>query len=153
MEIILQKNADIIFLRLEPGMELMEGIKAGCAAAGVKYGTIISCIGSLKQTAYTYAQRNPGNISGITYRHKIVTDKPNELISGQGTIGITDGEADVHLHALMCDVDGTLFAGHMMPGSIICATMEVSIAVAKDGTIEREFDPVMKLPIFHFSAQ
>ncbi|MGL4208637.1 MAG: PPC domain-containing DNA-binding protein [Candidatus Adiutrix sp.] len=153
MEGFLENNSSVLYLRLAPGMDLLEGIKNGCTEYGVQYGTITSCLGSLSQTAYTFVQRNPDNVSGIAYRKRIISDKPNELICAQGTIGLSGGEMDVHLHAVMCDVDGTIFAGHMLPGCLICATMEISIAPAMSGTIVRNIDEVMKLPLFRFSPQ
>ena len=153
MQALREPNAKAIFWRLEPGEELLDGIKAGCAKFGVTAGTITSCIGSLTKTAYTFVKSNPANVSKIAYRDTIVAEDPNELICGQGTVGLTDGKLDVHLHALMCDVNGKMFAGHMMPGSIICATMEISIAVAEAGQMKRGMDPIMQLPLFHFSAK
>lgn len=151
MEAFIQESAKTLFLRLEPGEELFQGIKDTCARFGICHGTITSCIGSLKQTSYTYVQRSAESTTGMSYRETIVSDVPNELICGQGTIGISDGKADIHMHALMCDVDGKLFAGHMMPGNLISATMEISIAVA-DGVIERSMDHTLKFPLFHFNG-
>lgn len=153
MQTFLEPNAKTIFLRLERGEELMDGIKAGCAAHGVQSGCIISCIGSLDKTAYTYIKPNPANISGIAYRETFVIDEATELICGQGTAGLNDGKVDVHLHAVMCDFDGKVFAGHMMPGCIVCATTEIAIAVAEAGEMRRGIDPALNLPLFHFKSK
>lgn len=150
MEFFVERNDSFLFLRLSPGEDLIEGIKGACAEAGVEYGTITSCIGSLKKTSYTFVKANPENVTGIAYRDTIVSIEPNEVISGQGTVGKFDGKADVHLHALMCDVNGQLLAGHMMPGCLVCATMEISIAIARSGRMVREFDDVLRFPLFHF---
>lgn len=150
MEYFLEKNGNFLFLRLGPGEKLIEGIKEACAEAGVEHGTITSCIGSLTKTSYTFVKTNAENITGIAYRDTIIANEPNEVISGQGTIGISGDKSTVHLHALMCDVDGKLFAGHMMPDCVVCATMEISIAVASSGKMVREFDQELRFPLFHF---
>lgn len=150
MEFFTEAAGKTLFLHLHPGDGLMEGIKAACEKAGVKGGTVTSCIGSLKKTAYTYVKSDSANASGVAYRDTIVTDLPNEVICAQGTVGLRNGEVDVHLHALMCDVDGKIFAGHMMPGCAVCVTMEISIAIAEAGELFRDLDPVMKLPVFQF---
>lgn len=152
MECFKEKRAEILYGRLEPGTDLFEGINEMCEQMGVKYGSIISCIGSLTKTTYTFVKRNEQSVVGIGYRDAQVLTQANELICGQGTIGLNNaGEREIHMHALMCDVDGNLIAGHLMPGCIICATMEIAIAIATEGTIVRSIDEKLKLPLFHFS--
>ena len=151
MEYFLQKQSDTLFIRLAPGDLFLEGIQKACQKSDIRYGTITSCIGSLSRTAYTYVKADSSSTTGIAYRDTITTDKANEVISANGTIGLnTDGAMDIHMHALMVDIDGTMFAGHMMPGCVVCATMEISIAVAETGQMIREYDEVLKFPLFHF---
>lgn len=151
MQFFTETPGKFLFLRLEPGELLLEGILEGCAKAGVTYGSIISCIGSLKHTEYTYPMVYNESSAGIKYRETIKSDESNELISGQGTIGVSDGKADIHVHALMVDVNGKLFSGHMMPKCEVLVTMEIAIAVAEtSGTMLRAIDPAMKLPVFQF---
>lgn len=152
MEGFLETATRILYLRLGPGTDLIKGIKEGCQQHNVQYGTVTSCLGSLKQTTYTFVRNEPESSSGIAYREPIITHKSNELICAQGTIGLSNNALDVHLHALMCDVEGSLFAGHMLSGCIVCATMEISISTASSGTIIRSVDAAMRLPLFHFSA-
>ncbi len=152
MEYIVEPKGSVLFVRLSLGDELFTGIKEACKKAGVSQGTITSCIGSLSKTSYTFVKSEAKSVTKMAYRDTIVSEKPNELISGQGTIGMSNGELDIHMHALMCDVDGTLFAGHMMPGNIVAATMEISIAVANTGRIAREFDQTLQFPLFQFKA-
>ncbi len=149
MEYIVEPKGSTLFVRLSMGDELFSGIKQACKEAGVTQGTITSCIGSLSETHYTYV-KSADTVTKMAYRDTIVTDKANELICGQGTIGMSGSELDIHMHALMCDIEGTLFAGHMMPGSIIAATMEISIAVSNSGRIAREFDQKLQFPLFQF---
>ncbi len=82
----------------------------------------------------------------------IVLDAPVELISAQGTIGPNDGKRDIHLHCVMCDANGHFVAGHMLPGCIVCATVEVTILVASEGSIERSYDPVSQFSIFRYNT-
>jgi predicted DNA-binding protein with PD1-like motif len=151
MQSFLEPQGKILFLRLEPGEELMEGIRLGCFSAGVKAGTITSCIGSLNKAVYTYVKSDNSSPRGISYLEDISTDKPCELICAQGTVGLAEGENfSVHMHGLMVDVDGKIFGGHLLPGSITCVTVEVSIAVAESGQMLRLMDKKLDFPLFHF---
>lgn len=136
-----------LFIRLQPGDGFLEGLLTACRETGVKGGSVTSCIGSLQRTVYTFGQK-VGDAVG--HRAPLISDKPTEIICAQGTIGLTANTLDVHLHALMCDVDGNIFAGHMLPGSTVYATMEIAVALACNGHVERWMDPVVRHPVFHF---
>ncbi len=154
MECFTENKGSLFYLRLSPGEPFLEGIIEACTKNGIKYGSIVSCIGSLSRTAYTFVKDQADSITKIAYRDTIITDKPNELICAQGTVGQSaEGGYDIHMHALMCDTDGTLFAGHMLPGSVICATMEICIAATTAGELVREYDEQLHFPLFHFKKK
>ena len=153
MESVIEKNGSFLFVRLAPGEELFDGILKACSDAGVKYGTIVSCIGSLSQTTYTMPRDEPKSITKIAYRDLMVASRPSELICAQGTIGSSEGGPDMHMHALMVDADGRLFAGHMAKGCIICATMEICIAVTESGEFVREYDETLHFSLFHMMSK
>lgn len=56
----------------------------------------------------------------------------------------------------MADVNGTLPTGHIMPGRIICATMEILSSVAETRymlkVMIREFDDTLKFSLFYFKG-
>ena len=149
VEGFLQEGGRVLFGRLPPGTELFEGIDALCEAFGVECGSIVGCLGSLSRAVYTYIFPDPQHPVGIKYREPIVLETPAELISSQGIIGPNQGKRDIHLHCALCDERGNFVAGHMLPGCMVCATVEVSILVADRG-IERKFDDETQFSIFRF---
>jgi predicted DNA-binding protein with PD1-like motif len=153
IECFKEKNSEIVFARLASGVELFTGITELCQQLDVKYGSIISCIGSFTELVYTYPKVDQNNALGIGFQDPLHYKKLCEVISGQGTIGLNkDGNREIHIHAIMCDTNGKHLAGHLMPGCIIAATIELSIAIAKSGTIIRSIDSDIKLPLFKYKA-
>jgi predicted DNA-binding protein with PD1-like motif len=118
----------------------------------VQCGSIVGCLGSLSKAVYTYVFPDPTQAVGVRYYEPFVMDAPSELISAQGTIGMNNGKRDIHLHCVLCDANGRFVAGHVLPGCIVCATMEVTILVAPEGSIERSYDPQSQFCIFRYNT-
>ena len=148
----LQQSANVLFGRLAAGSDLIDGIAKLCIEHGVKYGAIASCMGSLSSTRYTYVYASPESPIGIAYHEPFISKKSAELLCAQGTVGIEENRLAVHLHAVLCDTDGTIFCGHMLPGSIVCATAEISILVASEGRIARSFDEQTQFSLFRYTT-
>ncbi len=150
VEGFIQEQGQILRGRLTYGTELLSGIDALCEQFNVKSGSLVGCLGSLNRAVYTYVYPYPEQAVGIKYFEPFVLDTPCELISAQGTIGPNNGKRDIHLHAAMIDQHGNFVAGHMLPGCIVCATMELTIIAAPEESMERSFDEETQFSIFRY---
>lgn len=151
-ESFVQQNADIIFGRINPGEELFAGVYRICREHGVTSGAVVSCIGSFTKTTYTYVANVETSPVGVGYLETLVLERPVEVLCAQGTIGInkdTD-KLDMHMHALLIDTDARLTGGHLLEGCIVCATIEIAIAAARDGSIVRGLDDALQVPVFRY---
>jgi uncharacterized protein len=114
--------ANVLVLRLKPGMDLRGALEA----AGVRAGCVVSAVGSLSRAVLRYAAAEQG----------AVVEGPLELLTLSGTLS-ADG---VHLHASVSDAQGGVRGGHLMPGCVVRTTAEVVIAVLDDWELRREED-------------
>ena len=115
--------------RICPGTDLVPGILAMCAQAGICYGYVASLIGSLAGVRFIYVRRDPAAALGASYVDPVERVGPFELLGAQGTLGTNgDGSAVLHLHALFCDQDNHVFGGHVLDsGNPVLATVEVAV--------------------------
>lgn len=144
-------NCRIVFGRLFPGTELLDGIKEICRAHEIRNGIVVSCIGSLNFARFVWATPDPFHKMGFRYGEPKVIAGPLELISGQGTIGTkaTSGELFVHLHAVMTEDSGATWSGHIMEkGNPICVTAEIAIQAFDGVEIVRGTDEETNVEIF-----
>jgi predicted DNA-binding protein with PD1-like motif len=113
-------------LRLSPGDDLREALRAAVAAQGCEAAFVVSGIGSLREARIRCAgQEQPRHVVGDL-----------EILTLAGSVGL-DG---VHLHASLSDADGAVFGGHVAPGCIVRTTAEVLLALLDDVTFTREPD-------------
>jgi len=118
-----------MFGRLHPGTDLIPGLLAQCADAGIRYGYVASLIGSLSRVRFMYVRRDPSGRMGAAYVDPVEREGPFELLCGQGTLGsAADGSPVLHLHAVLCDPDGRIFGGHILEsGNTVLATVEAAV--------------------------
>lgn len=136
-------------LRLRPGTDLMEGIRAFCVEHAVQAGAVTTLLGSLRQMRYVYPVPDPAARAGLRYCDPIVLDGPIELLGGAGTIGVmkADGEAAVHLHAAFTDPEGRVFGGHVLGGAV-AVTAEITIDALGGVALTRAVDEETDMPVF-----
>ena len=115
----------MIVSRLEPGMDLKEGIMKAQNENNVESGIIICMVGSLKKAVLRMSDGKQREFTG-----------PFEIVSAEGTIS-TNG---VHVHLAVSDRDGKVFGGHLKPGCIVHTTAELCI-LESDEPLKRVFDP------------
>ncbi len=141
-------SPELVAVRLSPGTDMVEGIRAACGELHVGSGNIVSCIGSLRQTAYMVAVPLKNKI-GAGYGDSVHEEGPIELLSGQGSIGREEGgELFIHLHAVMCDQNGRVFGGHVIAGeSPVLITAEIGILRAKGLEQKRTWDASVGMDI------
>lgn len=142
----------IVSARLLPGVDLISGIKGICRSHNIKYGTIVSIIGSLSKLHLVYAVPSAEGKVGIKYTDPIIIEGPLELLSCQGTIGVNEnGEFDVHMHGVVSDKYMKIYGGHIMKEeSLVSATLEVTIVELPDAKIVRKYDDETGFSVFNF---
>ncbi len=117
-----------VVLRLDIGDEICECVRACCEENGVKLASV-SGIGVTKSAViglYDLAKQ------------EFIANEINslmEIASLTGNVTTMNGEAYVHLHAVLCDKEGNAFGGHLKKG-VIGATCEIFVSVV-DGEVSR----------------
>lgn len=113
--------------RLTPGQDLRRQLLALTTKDGLKAASIVSGVGSLRYVTIRFADQKEGTrIEG-----------PLEIVSLIGTIS-KDGP---HLHISVADSKGHVYGGHLMEGSEIYTTAELTLAEALDLSFVRKLDP------------
>ncbi|WP_461204653.1 PPC domain-containing DNA-binding protein [Clostridium sp. DL1XJH146] len=142
----------IISARLLPGVDIISGIKEICTKHSIKYGTIVSMVGSLSQLCLVYAIPSSTGKIGIKYTEPFIIEGPLELVSCQGTIGVDDKEEfDVHMHGIVSDKYMKIYGGHIMKEeSLVLATVEVTIVELANANLVRKYDEETGFSVFNF---
>jgi predicted DNA-binding protein with PD1-like motif len=141
----------IIVGRIPKDVDLITGVKEVCNAYGIKYGYIVSMIGSLKTGRFIYAIPSEGAKLGFKYSEPVNLEGPLEILGSQGTIGLDDatGELSVHLHMQVSDKYMRVFGGHIIEGgNDIAATAEILIHEIDHVELHRVFDEETGFNIF-----
>lgn len=114
-------------IRLKPDQDLKISIMKWAEELDLHAATVISCTGSLKSAKLRLANAtNHIDISG-----------PFEICSLTGTFSIHGG----HFHIALADSAGNMIGGHLLDGSLIHTTAEISIIENSDLDFLRTLDP------------
>ena len=105
-------------LRLKPGEDPIDGLRAAFDAGGIAAGAVLTCVGSLTRAAIRHANRPETTI----YQGHF------EITSLVGTVD----PAGEHLHVTITDGDGRAFGGHLMRGSAVYTTAEIVLLLMPD---------------------
>lgn len=140
----------VLAVRLLPGTDLMDGLKKACQDNGVRQGTIISAIGTLRQLNIQIFVPRPELKLGAGYNPPVVIPGPMEVMAIQGVIMETEsGETALHLHGVFCDKDGKTLGGHIVPGgNPILATLDAVIGEMGGLKMMRRYDAETDLSLF-----
>ena len=107
----------VIVKHLPTNEDLIQGIKKLCRENGIRYGQILSVIGSVRQLTIESIIVNEKNDSGFDFGPPRVIPGPMQILSLVGIIFEDEsGEMDVHIHGTFSDSDGSLFGGHVLEG-------------------------------------
>lgn len=139
----------VIAIRLKPGADVLESILEALNEAGIKNGVIVSGIGSLAKARYCNAEEIPESPAGYGYGDPLEDEGAIEVTSLNGIVcHDPSGEANMHIHITMSDVEGNGYGGHLIEGSIVLLTMDIVIAEIGDGIqMVRDMDPDLGVPI------
>jgi uncharacterized protein len=70
---------------------------------------------------------------------------PLEVVSCMGNVTLKEGHPFVHAHMVFSDRQGRTYGGHLMPGTTVDATLEVTLHAYDDVILFRKQDPRTKL--------
>ncbi|MBS7621563.1 DUF296 domain-containing protein [Candidatus Bathyarchaeota archaeon] len=133
------KIGRIIFSRILEDEDLAQAIKQRANKSGVKAGLIIA-IGSLKTVVLGYYKEGE-------YKY-IRLEGPLEIASCTGNIAVDEkGETIIHAHIVVTNEQGEAFGGHLMQGSIVGATAELTVIEGVGLNLQRIFDEKTKLKL------
>lgn len=113
-------------IRLKPGEDINERIRAIVAEHKITAGWIAAAVGSLTQYNIRFANQPGGNSSTGHF----------EIVSLTGTVS-TNGS---HLHISISDPTGKTTGGHLLDGNIVYTTAEIIIQETKEFVFTREKD-------------
>jgi predicted DNA-binding protein with PD1-like motif len=141
----------VVMIRLQPGVDLVEGITEACTAQGMKSGAITSCIGSLRRASFFTAVPLP-NKMGAGYGDPTDIEGPLELVAAQGTIGLdVEGHLLIHMHGALGDGRGNLHGGHLIKGKCpVLITCEIMIAFLEGVRAEQRYDAETDMKLLTF---
>jgi len=144
------KFGKMVPLRLLPGTDLMNGLKKVCEDNGIRHGTLLSAIGSLRKLTIQVLAPNEKVKLGAAYTPPQTIPGPIEILGIQGVIfEIDNGEVALHLHGTFCDQDGKTFGGHIVPGeNPILATLDAVISEVTGVKLTRRHDEETDLNLF-----
>ncbi len=144
------KFGKIIPVRLLPGTDLMNGLKKVCEDNGVRHGTLLTAIGSLRKLTIQLLAPNEKVKLGAAYTKPQTIPGPIEILGIQGVILETEtGEVVLHLHGIFCDKDGKTFGGHIVPDeNPVLATLDAVISEVTGVKLTRRYDEETELNLF-----
>jgi uncharacterized protein len=126
-EAVMVEGATVHAFRLLPGQDLRQELCAYVESNGVGAAAVLTCVGSLTQTALRYAGRRDGSMRSGRF----------EIVSLVGTLG----EGGAHLHVSLADENGAMFGGHVLEGCLVQTTAEVVLLELPGVAFDREPDP------------
>ena len=133
---------DTIYLRLDPGEEIIEQIEKVAKKEKIHLAQI-NGLGALNDFTTGVFDTSEKKFYPVHF------EGAYEIISLTGTVTRQDGEVYLHLHMAAGDKDGLVFGGHLNM-AYISATAEIQIQII-DGTINRKYDEKIGLNLFDFT--
>lgn len=135
------KSGRVLVVRLQPGSDLVEGIKQACRDHKIRNGYIGSCVGGLRQARFLYGVPDKSTKSGTGFSPDVLFVEPTEFIGGEGSICHNEkDEVLIHFHGFVCD-KGHIYGGHFdKPGCLVSTTMEIVIHEVKGVEMTRPLD-------------
>lgn len=119
-------EARFFTLRLLPGHDLRQELRAFVNERHIQAGYIATCVGSLTKATLRFANQNQG-----TEMHGHF-----EILSLTGTIS----EQTMHLHMAIADSVGKTYGGHLVEENRIFTTAEIVIGELMDYSFSTELD-------------
>lgn len=132
---------NVCVVRLDPGEEILEQVKAISLREGIQLATVqgLGAVNELTVGVFdTVSKEYHANHFQGSY----------EIVSLTGTISTMDGAYYCHLHMSAGDDQGHVVGGHLNEARI-SATAELVITILP-GTVDRAFSPEIGLNLLRF---
>jgi uncharacterized protein len=113
-------------IRLKPHQDLKKELIAFAQRNKIKAGYIITCVGSLEQVNFRFANQEQSTMLKGHF----------EIVSLVGTFS----DSSSHIHLSVADEEGKTWGGHLLGESLICTTAEIVIGELKDVEFDRALD-------------
>ena len=117
--------------RVKPGQELLAEIARYCRENAITSGIIIGIIGSAEKARLNSVKELPAKF----FSNDLTG--PLEIVSGQGSVALMNGETLLHIHLQVANKDAC-WGGHLADATIY-STAEVTIGEL-DYQLHRQFD-------------
>ena len=136
------KFGKIIVKQLPTNTDLVESIKKVCTDNGIRYGTILSTVGSVRKLTIECVVPSDTSGSGFDFGPPKTIAGPLQVLNLGGAIFETDaGEMDTHIHGSFADSEGNVYGGHLIEGENPIATRLVTvIGEIADVSLVEKFD-------------
>jgi hypothetical protein len=126
------KSKRVIFARFFEDEDLLETIASTAEQKNVNSGFFF-LIGTLKKAVLGFYKE--GKYVPIEKRG------PLEIVSCTGNISVKKkADVVVHGHIVVSNSKGNAFGGHLLPGCLVDATVELVVVEVENRTLRREFD-------------
>lgn len=144
----------IVVMRLGPGEDILPAIVEIAEECQIRQAVILGGAASLTHAHLRNVRRYPDQFP-ITDEVRVFSpvDGPLELLSLSGNISQTeDGEAYIHCHAAISvgQPDADALGGHLLTGTTVYSTAELSLMEVEGCTIMRAGDPETQVPELFF---
>jgi predicted DNA-binding protein with PD1-like motif len=123
--------------RFKTGDDLLECLNDLVLRNQVSAGSF-TAIGAVEKATVGYFVGS-GKYSNISLQG------PLEIVSLLGNVSMKEGAPFVHAHITLSDKDGKTYGGHLMPGTTVGATFELTLHSYDHIELTRKFDPDTKL--------
>ncbi|MFO8010068.1 MAG: DNA-binding protein [Dehalococcoidia bacterium] len=110
---------NIHVFRIQPGVDIVEGIEHFCTSREITSGIIIGIIGSVNSATLNYLKQLPGKYESHRY------EGPLEIVCAQGSVALKNGERILHIHIQLASDKGCS-GGHLVEAEVF-STAEVMI--------------------------
>ena len=127
-------------IQLKPNEDLINSIWRYARVTKIKAASIVSTVGSLRQTNIRYSNNSQGTVA---------TDSV-EIVSLVGNVDFqkdvlhetaySNSGGDGHLHISVSNENGTTTGGHLLPGNLVYTTAEITLLEVKGALFDREID-------------
>ncbi len=139
----------VVAARLQPGMDVMEGLREICTENHLNNGLILCGQGSLNGVRYLNPIEREDRASGYGYGDPLELRGPIELVSSSGLISHKeDGGLDLHVHVNLSDRYGNAYGGHLIGGTKVLITVSFVLAEVEDLDFVLKVDPKLGFPAF-----
>jgi len=107
----------ILPIQLPSEEDLITSLKKACADQGIRYGTILSTVGSVRKLTIEGVILTD---HGPDFGPPTVVEGCLQVVSLEGFIyDSEEGETTQHIHGVFADTEGNIYGGHVIEGETI----------------------------------